>query len=839
MAREILDLTGQWRFRQYPVSARRMRDLDEGDWLNCSVPSSIYTSLIEAGVIERKKLDSNPEDFFEISLEPWIYKKKFDLSEDFLKNDKIELVFDGLDTFSQIWLNGKLLARTDNMFCNWRFNVTEFLRTQSNELLVKFDSAVQEGARLMERYGMLSKDACSLPSRAYVRKAQCQFGWDWAPVLPGCGIWKGVRLEGFKAGSISDVHITTVDCDKSNADIKIFVQIEKFSSRPMVCNLSVIEPAGKVAVKTSLQFSGKGRQASAVIKIAQPQLWQPRGYGSQPLYKLVAELHSGDELIDSASQSFGIRTVRLNQTPDEYGQSFGFEINGQAIYAKGADWIPVSLLIGSATTEDYERLLTLAAEANINMLRVWGGGIYETEEFYNLCDRLGILVWQDFMFACAYYPDRAWFFETVKREAAQNIVRLRNHPSLVLWCGNNEIDWQHSIGGFTKSKKFYGKNIYHKILPQLVHELDPNRDYITSTPLGPVKNPNDASVGTVHQWEVWSGLKPTDDYLEQVPRFVAEFGFQSLPCKKTMHNLLNGNKTHTTDFGIEKHDYQPNGTGRLQYYINEFFRPPANIDEFVYLSQVAQGRAIRKNVEHLRANSDINSGVLFWQFNDCCPAVSWSCLDYAGEKKALYYYARRFYAPIIVTASADYQQERPQRKNIASITASVVNHSPLPLTGLLLCRVVDTNFKIIDEFKRPVSVGPGDAAKVLLPQSFTSPKDVKNSFIHILLENDAAVIAENSFFYLPDKYFDFPACDVEIKTKKLDKLKWEITLKSKNIVKDLYIDLNCDFDIDISDNYFDLLDNKSKSITVKTDSPIDEIKDKIALVTVNSIFVKT
>jgi beta-mannosidase len=415
MAREILDLTGQWRFKQYPVSARRMRDLDEGNWLNCIVPSSIYTDLIEAGVIERKKLDSNPEDFFRISLEPWIYKKQFDLSSGFLENEKIELVFEGLDTFGQVWLNGKLLGRVDNMFCQWRFDVTEILKQQGNELLVKFDSAVEEGERLMKRYGMLSKDRCSLPQRAYVRKAQCQFGWDWAPVLPGCGIWKPVRLEAFRAGGINNVHIATVDCDKSNADIKIFVQVEKISQQPMVCELSVIDPAGKIAVKTSLQFSGKGRQASAVVKISQPQLWQPRGYGSQPLYKLVAELHSSDELIDSTSQNFGIRTAKLNQIPDEYGQSFQFEINGQAIYAKGADWIPTSIFIGSARADGYEGLLTSAAEANINMLRVWGGGIYETEEFYNLCDRLGILVWQDFMFACAYYPDRNWFVEAVKR----------------------------------------------------------------------------------------------------------------------------------------------------------------------------------------------------------------------------------------------------------------------------------------------------------------------------------------------------------------------------------------------------------------------------------------
>ncbi|MFA5293390.1 MAG: sugar-binding domain-containing protein [Phycisphaerae bacterium] len=833
MAKEILDLTGTWQFKQYPVSARRMRDLDEGNWLNCTVPSSIYTNLVEAKVIDGNRLTRNPEEFFPMSLESWIYRKNFSLPANFQKNEKIELVFDGLDTFGQIWMNGKIIGKTDNMFCKWRFDVTSLIKEKNNELLVKFDSAAEEGNRLMNRFGLLSRDSCSLPQRTYARKAQCQFGWDWAPRMPGCGIWQPVRLEAFKAGSIGDVHVTTIDCDKSNADIKISVQVENFSQQTMTCNLSITNPAGKTAATASLNFSKNHLQASAVIKIVQPQLWWPRPYGSQPLYKLNAELHSGNERVDSASKNFGIRMVKLNQTPDEHGQSFQFEVNNQPVYAKGADWIPPSLYIGSAKAEDYEKLLTAVVDANINMLRVWGGGVYETETFYNLCDRLGILVWQDFMFACAYYPDRTWFTEMIKKEATQNIVRLRNHPSLALWCGNNEIDWIHSFGGMGKSKKFYGKNIYHKILPPLVHELDPDRDYISSTPLGPAKNPNDPSVGTVHQWNIWSGLKPTDDYLTQIPSFVSEFGFQSLPCKKMIWSLLGSKKTHTADWHLEKHDYQPNGAGRLHYYINELFRAPANIDEFIYLSQITQARAIRKNVEHLRTNSDINSGVIFWQFNDSCPAISWSCLDYAGGKKALYYYTRRFHTPVIVTASA---QRQESSGTIDSITASVVNHSVSPITALLLCRIVDTNFEIIDEFKRPVSVGPGSVEKVLLPQSFATPKNNKNSFLHILLQNDTEVISENSFFYVPDKYFDFPACNVETKAERLDELNWKLTLKSGKLAKDLYID--CDFDADLNDNYFDLLNNKPKSIIIKTNTPVNDIGGKIKVISVNSIFTK-
>ena len=835
MNNKTIDLSGQWQFKQYPISARRMRDLEDGDWQNCTVPSSIYSCLIEAGVIDRKKLDNNPEDFFQISIEPWIFRKTFDLPENYLQADKIEIIFDGLDTFASIWLNGKLLSKTDNMFCCWRFDAAKLLKMQNNELLVKFDSAVGEGERLMKRFGRFNPDDCSLAQRAYVRKAQCQFGWDWAPVMPGCGIWQPVRLEAYNKGCIRDVHITTVECDKSNADVKISVQAEKFSRKSFTCDISITGPAGKNVASAKLELGDKHHQASTVIKIKQPQLWQPRPYGSQPLYKMDAKIYCGDEQIDTASKTFGIRTVKLNQSPDDFGQSFQFEVNDQPVYAKGADWIPVSLLIGSATDADYEKLLTAAVDANINFLRVWGGGVYETDAFYNICDRLGILVWQDFMFACSYYPDRPWFSEMIKKEAAQNIVRLRNHPSLALWCGNNEIDWLHTIGG--KGKKFFGRNIYHKILPPIVHELDPDRDYITSTPLGPAKQPNIPSVGTVHQWNIWSGLKHTDEYLSEVPRFVSEFGFQALPCKKTLQNLFDIKNICTSDISLEKHDYQPNGTNRLHYYIDEYFPAPANIDEFIYLSQLMQARAIRKNVEHLRANSKINSGALFWQFNDCCPSISWSCIDYAYRKKALYYYARNFFAPVLVTASAKFNMVRPQCRAIESITVAAVNHSVSPQTALLLCRLVDANLKVLDEFKKPVSIRPDSVENVLLPKSFTMPQNQRNSFIHILLQNDAEIIAQNTFFYVPDKYFDFAICDIKLSAKKVDELNWNLTLSSKKLVKDIYID--CPFNAELSDNYFDLLTFDPVNIKIKTDMSLNEITGRINIRSLNSIITKT
>jgi beta-mannosidase len=846
MAKQILDLTGKWQFKEYPASARRMRDLDEENWLNCCVPSSIYTCLVKAGLIKLSDLNSRPQDFLWPSEKSWIFQKVFDIGAEFLEFDRTELVFDGLDTFCQIWLNDKLIARTDNMFCSYRFDIKALLK-KNNRLLIKCDSPLEAGNRLTRRFGILNRDNCSLPCRPYVRKAQCQFGWDWAPPLPGCGIWQPVRIEGFSSACLRDIHIRTIEADAGSADIRVSVRIEKsINQSSTICRLTVFNPAGSIAAHTELDFSTVNN-ISTVLKIKPVSLWWPASYGSQPLYTFKTELFSGNQLLETSLKKFGIRTVYLNQSPDDIGSSFEFIINNRPVYVRGASWIPASLLVGSSTDSDYEKLLTIAKEANINMLRIWGGGIYETEVFYNLCDRLGIMVWQDFAFACAYYPDRSWFTQMIKTEAVQNITRLRNHPSLALWCGNNEIDWMHSTGRIGRGKKFYGKDIYHKTLPQLVHELDPDRDYIPSTPLGPAKNPNDPSTGTVHQWNVWSGFEPTDNFItspQKTPRFVAEFGFQSLPCRKTLEDFLPAEELYPASNELEKHNYQPNGSARLHYYLNELFRPPKNIGEFIYLSQLTQARAIRKNVEHLRSNSDVNSGALFWQFNDCCPATSWSCVDYQGRPKALYYYAKRFFSPVITTVSAQYnlppaflrkQEGRPLEKTITSLTASIINHSTEPLTGFFTCRLCDMNLKPIDEHKRPVSISPDGITSFSLPQSFVRPGRPENCFLYLLLENDKTVIAQNSFFYLPDKYIDWPAAKIVMQNEQLNDYNWLLRLKASSAIKDIYIEMP--FDAELSDNFFDLLTDKPKTVTIHTAEVIDDLPQEISLTCVNSIFI--
>ena len=664
MPKTTLDLTGKWEFKEYPLSAKRMRDLGHAGWQPTNVPCSIFNSLLDAGRINRCDIDTHPEKFSWVSEKPWVYRKTFDVPPEMLNCDRLDLLFDGLDTITGIWLNGKLIARTNNMFTPYRFDVTRLIKRQNNSLLVKFEPAAACASRLMNRYGSLNKSNFSDPSRVYIRKAQYQFGWDFCPSLPGCGIWQPLRLEAIKKAAIDSLHIRTIDCNHRYADVKIDVKLDTVTKRNFTCRLTLSRDNRTIV--HNLTFGPGEDFQSTLIRIENPALWWPLGYGQSALYNLDVQLICDDEIIDRTQKQFGIRTVKLNCSFDKHslrsrrrgGQKFHLEINGQRIFAKGANWVPASIFAGSVTQQDYNHLLQAAEKANLNMLRVWGGGYYETNRFYELCDRLGIMVWQDFMFACAYYPDRQWFLKEVKTEAAAVIKRLRNHPCLVLWCGNNEIDHMHNSGKLGKGRKFYGREIYHKILPQLVSSLDPDNDYIPTTPLIPKESSRSRGRGTsrkkphkialpltTHQWQVWSGHQSVRQYLcppQNIPLFVTEFGLQSLPNIETIKNFCPPDNLHIGSQILENHNHQLDGNSRLYRYTGDLFGAAENLPQFAYLSQITQARAVKAYVEHLRAHNFRNSGVLFWQFNDCSPAITWSAIDYIKQPKALYYYTKRF-----------------------------------------------------------------------------------------------------------------------------------------------------------------------------------------------------
>ncbi len=837
MPKISLDLTGKWQFKQYPLSARRMRDLDPADWLQTNVPCSIFNSLIAAGQIKQTDINTNPEKFSSVSEKSWIYRKIFDAPAELLNCEMVELVFDGLDTIANIWLNNKLIGKTNNMFIPHRFDVTQIIKPRNNSLLVKFEPASRYAKKLMSRYTSFSESDFINPHRVYIRKAQYQFGWDWCPSLPGCGIWRPVRLEGTKKARLADLHIRTVDCNQRYADIKIAVKLNTLSREKFLCRLTL--SCAEQKFEHNLAFNPGEDLHSTVIRIENPFLWWPAGYGQQHLYQLDIQLLNADEIIDQAQKKIGVRMAKLNRSPGEHGEKFQFEINGQPIFAKGANWVPASIFAGSVTTDDYQKLLHTAAKSNINMLRVWGGGYYEADEFYKLCDRLGIMVWQDFMFACAYYPDRQWFAKEVKTEAAAIIRQLRNHPCLGLWCGNNEIDWMHYAGRLGKGKKFYGKAIYHRLLPQLVAELDPDTDYIPTTPLGEKDKFKTSRPLTTHQWDVWSGHQPVRQYLcppQNIPPFVTEFGLQSLPGMETIKNFCPPEQLRIGSFPIEKHNYQLDGNSRLYRYVGDLFGSAENLQQFVYLSQITQARAVKVYVEHLRAHNFRNNGILFWQFNDCCPAISWSALDATYEPKALYYYAKRFFSKLLITVVCEPEKTQAGLPPTSQpLNVIVINDSNQPITAMLNCRLINLFGHLLDQVAFPIAIAPFSvSALAKLPKATIFPTHPEKSALHLVMDKDSKKIAENLFFYLPDKYIDWPEVKITKCFSQITDRQWKLKLKSNAIAKDVQITTSVP--AQFSDNFIDLIPPDEFEVTIDCERPVSSIESVLRMHSLKSVF---
>lgn len=804
-----------------------MQDLDTDAWLDTAVPSSIFHSLVDAGKITQADIDANPENLTWVSEKPWVFSKTFDAPADLLAHERIDLAFDGLDTVATVWLNEKLIGKTANMFIPHRFNVSGLLKQKYNRLVVKFDPARAHAEKLMQRYGVFTEEQFRNPSRVYIRKAQYQFGWDWCPSLDGCGIWRACRLEGITNARLEDVHIRTIDANQHYADIRIAVKLDRIADSDFSCRLTL--SGGTLHLAHEIQFKKGQDFQSAIMRIDRPFLWWPKGYGVQHLYTIDAELFTDDTLIDRSEHKIGVRTIKLIRA-DANGPTFQFEINGQPIYIKGADWIPAALAPGRVAATDYEQLIKMAADAHINMLRVWGGGYYENPAFYQTCDRLGILVWQDFMFACAYYPDHQWFLDEITTEATAVIKQLRNYACLALWCGNNENNWLHKIGALGGGKKFYGKDIYHKLLPPIISELDPGTDYIPSTPH--YNKPADRQQIAVHQWNVWSGHAPIRDYIKppnQVERFVTEFGFASMPCTETIKKFAPAEALYIGSRELEKYNYQIDGNGRLFRYLGDMFATANDLDDFAYKTQITQARAVKLYIEYLRANKSRNHGAMYWQFADCCPAISWSAVDYLRQPKALYYYTRRFYAPLLVTAVPQYVKTKhdlpPQ---LQSLHLVVINDTAQSVTASLAAQLLDIDGTMLDQTSLPMTVSPHSTSTPLkLSKHFVSPADPDNAILHITLAKDEKLLAENVFQYVPDKYLNRPDSRIQYQLRRDSDTQWKLALTCQTPAKDVRI--STAVPAILSDNFFDMFPCRTYEVTITTTHPLTDIPNLITI----------
>jgi beta-mannosidase len=668
-------LSGQWQFRQTQTE----------DWLPAQVPGGVHTDLLALERIPDPFVADNEKRVQWVAEADWEYRHTFSTGLELLNHERVFLVCAGLDTLAEVTLNGQPLGQTDNMFRQYRWEVKSLLRDGENELVIAFRSPIQYITPKMAKRPMPGVSQ-AIPGAPYIRKAPCQFGWDWGPQLPPIGIWQDIRLEGYNTARLDDVHLRQHHQERSTrVKLTATLTIERWQTegRSLAAAMRVTGPDG-VALKTEGPISADTHTLE--LTIDQPHLWWPNGYGDQPLYHVEVTLIAKGQPCDRRAYQVGLRTLELRQEDDEWGKSFTFVVNGVPIFAKGSNWIPADSFPTRLTNEHLEALIQAAAATHQNMLRVWGGGFYEEERFYDLCDKYGILIWQDFIFSCSVYPfDDERFVEKLYPEVMENVCRLRHRASLALWCGNNEMEWgweswgwagleyieeikvlaqkmpalKHVLSLICRREPLVDwqglrdayEQFFHTTLPEWVAQVDPDRPYWPSSPSSntPFHNVNGQEQGDAHYWDVWHGRQPFTAYRDQYPRFMSEFGFQSLPSLETIRAYADEADWNMTSYIMEHHQKNDKGNGLIVAQMTDTFRMPKDFSALVYLSLVLQAEGIRYGVEHWRRNMRRVSGTLYWQLNDCWPVASWSSLDYFGRWKALHYAARRFYAPIMLS----------------------------------------------------------------------------------------------------------------------------------------------------------------------------------------------
>ncbi len=641
----IQSLTGAWHFRQAGTQ----------EWLPATVPGGAHTDLLALGRIPDPFVGDNERRVQWVAEADWEYRHQFAVEPELLSQPHIWLVCDGLDTLATVSLNGRELGHTANMFRQFRWDAKPLLNAEGNALRITLESVVRHVAQKQAVRGLPGVPQ-AIPGGPHVRKAPCQFGWDWGPQLPPVGIWKDIRLEAFDSARLSDVHLRQ---GHVNGVVRLEARLTVQNWSPgLSARLHVTAPDGTAHTVNAGLASATGN--SLALEIKNPQLWWPNGWGDQPLYGVQVQVKRSGATLDEKTYQLGLRTIELRQEPDEWGRSFAFVINGRPLFAKGANWIPADSFPTRLTDGALEGLIRSAAQTHQNMLRVWGGGFYEDERFYDLCDRYGILVWQDFVFSCSVYPlDEPDFLENVRVEVVENVRRLRHRASLALWCGNNEMEMEWVDRKWDKPElqalKAAYNRFFHQTLPEWCAAEDPDHAYWPSSPSSglPFEDPNGQRRGDAHYWDVWHGRRPFTAYRGQYPRFMSEFGFQALPPLDTIRTFAAEADWNMTSYIMEQHQKNASGNSLMVGQMLDTFRLPKDFESLVYVGMVLQAEGIRYGVEHWRRHTRRVSGTLYWQLNDCWPVASWSSLDYFGRWKALHYAARRFFAPLLLSIEDD------------------------------------------------------------------------------------------------------------------------------------------------------------------------------------------
>lgn len=799
------------------------------EWMAAVVPGCVHTDLLRNGIIADPFYGTNEHDLQWIDKIDWEYETSFDVPEALRNAASLQLVFDGLDTYADVYVNGKHVLSADNMFRTWKADVKSIVKEKDNALSIRFRSPVQEDLPKIEKLGYnlpAANDQSELGGLGeqkisiFARKAPYHYGWDWGPRFVTSGIWREARLEGWSGCKISDVYVQQDNVSAAEASLTVSVEIEA----ELEWNGSVRVSADGQAWEQSVSLKKGLNVVQVPVDISEPKLWWSRGLGEAHMYTFTAELLREDEAEAVAEKSVrtGLRSVRLVRDKDAEGATFYFELNGVPVFAKGANHIPNDSFITDVTDERYRQEIVTAVESNMNMLRVWGGGIYEQSIFYELCDEYGILVWQDFMFACSMYPGDEPFLDNVRQEAEENVKRLRNHPSIVLWCGNNEIDsaWaQYDEDGGWGWKKNYNQEeratiwadyeaVFHRILPEAVTAFAPGTAYWPSSPLISLSGDINqhahplSTEGDVHYWGVWHAVEPFENYNVKIGRFMSEYGFQSFPEYDTVMTFAVEQDLALDSKVMRAHQKNGDGNRLIKEYMDIYMSEPKDFPSFLYMSQVLQAEAMKMAIEAHRRKMPYCMGTLYWQMNDCWPVASWAGMDYYGKWKAMQYYAKRSFGDTILSFD---------RSDSGMIDVHVVTDGLSRVTGVLKITLYDFAGVLLKQASASVAAKGNSAAVVysLDEQVWLEGRDAGSVVLLAELEHTEQLVDSKEFYFVSAKELKLASGDIQI-TEVEGSNGSRYTLETDVLAKQVW--LSAEREGRFSDNFFDLIPGIAKTV---------------------------
>lgn len=752
-----------------------------------TIPGSVYSILMENGLLGDPYYRDNEQLFLKISDSDYRFSTSFVSTPEMLENNVI-LHCDGLDTLCTLSLNGRIFAKTDNMHRTYEFSISPYIKEGENLLTVDF-AAVDPFIKTRNAELCLSDTNDTMLGFSYIRKAYYMMGWDWGPMLPDAGIWRDIYILIENSSRITDFNIS-----QHHSGGKVFITPHISQSRDAQVHVRLITPSGE-----RLEIS-PGKE----YEIASPELWWPNGLGEQPLYTVEVSLIENGAKVDFCSKRIGLRTLELIQEKDRFGKCFYHKANGVPFFAMGGDYIPEDCILSRMTPERTRKLLTLCRSSNFNAVRIWGGGIYPSDEFYDICDELGLIVFQDLMFACAPIPDNDEFIENISVEVEQNLCRIKHHACLAVISGNNEIE--ELIGNRSDDIKENYLNIFEGIFPEIIKKVCPEIPYVSSSPstCGHFIEPSNENYGDTHFWEIWHGGKPFKDYRKHYFRYLSEFGFQSFPCEKTVYQFTEPSDRNIFSRIFEMHQRNGAANKKILTYLADTFRYPTCFETLLYASQLLQAEAIRYGVEHFRRNRGRCMGTLYWQINDVWPVASWSSIDYYGRLKALHYVAKRFYAPVLLScAETSETDSRPivtmERKRYdyeTKATLAVTNDTETVFKGSIHWELRRSDASIIESGVAAVCVDPFSVLK--LEEIDFHKTDVHNNYMSYSLEINGRTISSGSVLFTAPKHFDFidPKLEYKIDGDK-------ITVYSAAYAKSVEI-YSTESDFILSDNFFDM-----------------------------------